>query len=320
MQRRLFLTAVCVVLFGACASGTTHASPASVTHPLATTRSSRSSAATTSIASQTTSASRLNTTTSTTPRSATTSAPATPSTVRAATTQTTTGVVGGTLHGTLKGRVITIDPGHNGANPQHTVDINKLVDIGTGLKACNTVGTATNDGYPEHAFNWDVGIRVAAKLRSLGAIVVMTHPNDSGWGPCITQRAAIANNAHSAAAVSIHADGGPPNGRGFHVIEPSLLPGLTDDIFGASARLGAALRNSVAANTVMPTSTYAGSRGIVVSGIYGGLNRANVPAVFIECANMRNASDAVLVKSSTFRDQLASAIARGIQQFVLQGG
>jgi N-acetylmuramoyl-L-alanine amidase len=212
--------------------------------------------------------------------------------------------------------VISIDPGHNGANAQHVAEIDRLVWIGNGTKACNTVGTSTDAGYPEHAFNWDVATRVVAKLRAAGATVVLTRPNDAGWGPCIDQRAAIANGAHAAAAVSIHADGGPAGGRGFHVIEPARIPGLNDANVTPSARLGSALRDAVRAGSSFPTSTYAGSNGIVVSSIYGGLNLAKVPAVFIECANMRNATDAALLVQSSVRDRLATAIVAGIAAYL----
>ncbi len=211
---------------------------------------------------------------------------------------------------------MSIDPGHNGANAQHISEIDRLVWIGNGTKACNTVGTSTDAGYPEHAFNWDVATRVVAKLRAAGATVVLTRPNDSGWGPCIDQRAAIANGAHAAAAVSIHADGGPSGGRGFHVIEPALIPGLNAANIAPSARLGSALRDAVRAGSSFPTSTYAGSNGIVVSSIYGGLNLAKVPAVFIECANMRNATDAALLVQPAVRDRLASAIVAGIAAYL----
>jgi N-acetylmuramoyl-L-alanine amidase len=211
---------------------------------------------------------------------------------------------------------VVLDPGHNGGNAQHVPEINRLVDIGNGTKPCNTVGTETNAGYPEHAFNWDVATRVAAVLRGSGIGVVRTHPDDSGWGPSSLDRAAIANRAHALATVSIHADGGPATGRGFHVIEPALLPGLTDDIYAASQRLGHDLHDAVASGTSMPPSTYVGTGGYVSSSDLGGLNRADVPAVFIECANMRNATDAALVTSAPFREQLAEAIARGIRQFI----
>jgi N-acetylmuramoyl-L-alanine amidase len=213
-------------------------------------------------------------------------------------------------------RVVVLDPGHDGGNAQHVAEINRLVDIGNGTKPCNTVGTETNGGYPEHAFTWDVALRTATALRSAGITVVLTRPDDTGWGPCSVDRAAIANRAHASATVSIHADGGPASGRGFHVIEPALLPGLTDDIYGASQQLGHDLHDAVASGTSMPPSTYVGDDGYVTSSNLGGLNRADVPAVFIECANMRNATDAALVTDAAFRQQLADAIARGIRQFI----
>jgi N-acetylmuramoyl-L-alanine amidase len=218
------------------------------------------------------------------------------------------------------GTVVVIDPGHNGGNAQHLKEINRPVDIGNGTKPCNTTGTSTNDGYPEHAFTWDVSQRVAARLRGAGITVVLTRPDDHGWGPCITDRAEIANRAGAAATVSIHADGGPASGRGFHVIEPSLLPGLTDDIVTASTALGRDVHDSVESGTPMPPSNYVGRHdGYSVRGDLGGLDRADVPAIFIECGNMRNATDASLLKSPAFREQLAEAIAAGVIQFVRGG-
>src|SRR5256885_15487960 len=61
----------------------------------------------------------------------------------------------------LTGKVIVIDPGHNGGNASHPEIINRKVNVVNGSKPCNTTGTATNDGYPEHAFTWDVANRLA---------------------------------------------------------------------------------------------------------------------------------------------------------------
>jgi N-acetylmuramoyl-L-alanine amidase len=41
-----------------------------------------------------------------------------------------------------------------------------------------------------------------------------------------------------------------------------------------------------------------------------------VPKVFIECANMRNATDAALLSDSGFRDRVATGIATGLTTFV----
>jgi N-acetylmuramoyl-L-alanine amidase len=51
----------------------------------------------------------------------------------------------------VAGMAIFIDPGHNGV---YDSSIDRQVPNGRGsTKQCNTTGTATNDGYPEHAFN-----------------------------------------------------------------------------------------------------------------------------------------------------------------------
>jgi N-acetylmuramoyl-L-alanine amidase len=218
--------------------------------------------------------------------------------------------------GSLAGRTIIIDPGHNGANAAHSREINRLVDAVTLRKPCDSTGTATDSGYSESAFNLDVAQRLAAILRASGYRVVLTRTNDTGWGPCITERAAIGNLNHAVAAISIHADGGPASGRGFHVIEPALIRGHTDAIVAPSRRLGSDVRDAYRVGTGLPYSTYLGHDGIDVRSDLGGLNLSKVPKVFIECGNMRNGADAPLLTSPAFRAHIASALARGLVAFV----
>jgi N-acetylmuramoyl-L-alanine amidase len=217
--------------------------------------------------------------------------------------------------GTLRGKVIAIDPGHNGDNGKHPAQIGRLVDIGNGRKACDTTGTETNTGYPESAFNFDVATRLATALRSAGATVVLTHPDNRGVGPCITERAAIGNRAHADAAVSIHADGAPSTGYGFHVIVPRGI-GRNDAIVAPSRRLGTAVRDAFQAGTGEPLSTYTGAGGLVARSDLGGLNLSTVPKVFIECGNMRNASDASRITSETWRQRAALALAAGLTDYL----
>jgi N-acetylmuramoyl-L-alanine amidase len=47
-----------------------------------------------------------------------------------------------------------------------------------------------------------------------------------------------------------------------------------------------------------------------------GTNLSTVPKVFIECANMRNATDAALVASAAWQAQAGRAIAGGIERFL----
>ena len=218
----------------------------------------------------------------------------------------------------LRGTTIAVDPGHNGRNWAHPEQVNRLVDAGTLRKACDTTGTTTASGYREPAFTFDVALRLRRMLRAAGANVVLTRTTNAGWGPCITQRAAIGNRANADAAVSIHADGGPASGRGFHVIYPPSIRGLTDDIASASKCLALAMRRSYRAGTRLPYATYLGGNGLSVRSDLGGLNLSDVPKVFVETGNMRNAEDAKLLESPAFRERIARAIANGLSRFLVR--
>jgi N-acetylmuramoyl-L-alanine amidase len=226
-------------------------------------------------------------------------------------------VPGKPLAGSLTGKVVVIDPGHNGANFKHPSYINHLVPAGPHQKACDTTGTSTNSGYAEHAYTFDVATRLAKILRARGATVVLTRTNDRGVGPCINQRAAIGNTAHADAAISIHGDGAPAKKRGFHVILPGLLRGYTDKIVKPSRQLGYDVRNAFKAGTGEPYANYLGKSGIDVRTDLGGLNLSKVPKVFIECGNMRNATDASRMKSAAWRQQAAQALANGLANYLI---
>ncbi|CAB4689570.1 MAG: N-acetylmuramoyl-L-alanine amidase [Actinobacteria bacterium] len=217
----------------------------------------------------------------------------------------------------LHGKTVAIDPGHNGANWSHPAAINRLVGAGTFRKACDTTGTATNAGYSESAYTFDVARRLAADLRALGARVIVTRPSNRGVGPCINERAAIGNRAHADVALSIHADGGPPSGRGFHVIYAPAIPHLTAKTAAASARLARIVRNVFRDETGEPVASYVGTQGLNVRRDLGGLNLSTVPKVLIETGNMRNATDAIRLSSSTFRAIQARALATALTRYLL---
>lgn len=218
--------------------------------------------------------------------------------------------------GSLAGATVTVDPGHNGRNWAHPAEINRLVDAGTLRKACDTTGTSTASGYAEPAFTFDVALRLRRLLQARGAEVVLTRTTNAGWGPCITERAAIGNRAHADVAISIHADGGPAGGRGFHVIYPPAIRGLTDDIARPSRCLALAVRGAYRARTGLPYATYLGGSGLSKRSDLGGLNLSDVPKVFLEAANMRNPRDAALIEAPAFRQRIAEALAVGVERFL----
>lgn len=214
----------------------------------------------------------------------------------------------------LTGVTIAIDPGHNGGNAEHPEVIDKLVDVITKKKPCDTTGTETDAGYPEHEFNWDVAERLRVALQSRGATVLMSRDNDDGVGPCITDRTALTNSAD--VAISIHADGGSHEGHGFHIMEPVLIKGHTDAIVGPSHELALALRDSYQEGTGLPPANYIGDHGINPRDDMGGLNLSQVPKVMVECGNMRNEGDANKLTDPEWRQRAAEALAAGIAAFL----
>jgi N-acetylmuramoyl-L-alanine amidase len=219
--------------------------------------------------------------------------------------------------GSLVGKTVVLDPGHNEGNASHPTEINQLVDVITQRKACDTTGTATNGGYSEARFTTDIAARVGARLRGRGATVILTRDAGTPWGPCITERAAIGNRAHAQIALSIHADGGPSGGRGFHVIRPGLVAGHNDAIISPSAAFATVLHDTFAGETGIPPATYIGTNGYDTRTDLGGLNLSTVPKVFIECANMRDATDAALLESDSGRARIAQAIADAITHYLV---
>lgn len=216
----------------------------------------------------------------------------------------------------LTGKVVVVDPGHNGRNARHLDEINRKVPAGGFRKACDTTGTETNSGYSEHAFTFDVATRLAALLRAEGATVRLVRPNDRGVGPCLNERAAIGNRARADAVISIHADGAPASGRGFHVIVPGRVKGYTGPIVKPSRRLGYDVRNAFLRGTGMPYADYIAKNGIDTRTDLGGLNMSKVPKVFIEAGNMRNDRDAARMKSAAWRQRAAKALATGLSTYL----
>lgn len=218
----------------------------------------------------------------------------------------------------MSGLTVVLNPGHNGGNAAHPAQINKQVPAGYGeYKACDTTGTNTNAGYPEHAFNWDVAKRVRTILQARGVHVIMTRPNDSGVGPCVDERSAIGNRAGVAAVVSIHADGAPSAGHGFHVNQDSRRPdGASAATAARSIELGKALHSALERSSGLVPSTYIGQDGYYYRSDLAGLNQAIRPATFLELGNMRNAGDAALQSSATGRNRIAAAVAAGILAFL----
>ncbi len=215
----------------------------------------------------------------------------------------------------LKGKVIGVDPGHNGGNFADTAYIDHQIWNGREYEDCNTTGTETDSGYTEAQFNWNVASYLVKDLVAEGARVVLTRRNNDSVGPCVNERAAIMNNAHVAVAVAIHGDGAPAGGHGFAILEP-VADGINNAAIAPSYRFARDLRAAFLRTTRMPYSTYDGIDALQPRDNLAGENLTKVPYALIECGNMRNAGDAALETSPAWQKQAASGIAAGITAFV----
>ena len=197
----------------------------------------------------------------------------------------------------LAGKVVGIDPGHNGLNYTSPAFLARKVWNGREWEGCDTTGTRTASGYTEARFNWNVAVYLRADLIRMGARVVMTRTGNHGLGPCVDTRSRILNRAHANVSIDIHADYGRRSGRGFTVLEP-VADGPNNKVIGSSRRFGRDVHAMMLRDTAMRVSDYYGRDGYISRNDLAGLNLTTMPKVLIETGNMNNAADAALLVSA----------------------
>lgn len=210
----------------------------------------------------------------------------------------------------IAGMIVFLDPGHNAHNEGDSAQ----VPTGRGgTKDCQASGTATDDGYPEHTFTWDTTLRIRQALSSYGVRTAMSRGDDASQGPCVDARAQLANSVQPNAIVSIHADGGPATGRGFHVLYSN--PPLNQAQAGPAVTLAKTMRDQLQASGI-PPATYIGNGGLMPRSDIAGLNLAQYPSVLVELGNMKNPVDSALMRSEQGRQKYAEAVVRGITAYL----
>jgi N-acetylmuramoyl-L-alanine amidase len=215
----------------------------------------------------------------------------------------------------LSGITIALDPGHDGGLAAHPEVMGRVAWIGNRWKACYAVGTSTRSGYPEHRFNFDVAMRVKARLQALGATVFVDRPNDTGIGPCVDERGRFGASVHAQLTLSIHADGAAGAYHGFFVMKPGYVRGYTDDIMAQSTTLALAVRRGLL-SVGLPIANYYARNGIVSRTDMGGFNLSDVPVVMVELGNMKNSGDALRMTSAAGRDRYAAGLVSGIRLYL----
>jgi len=198
---------------------------------------------------------------------------------------------------------VVLDPGHGGhdsgavSRNQRTVKCTRTKRDKRGKRRTVTVSRPVSGGGPriaEKDVALDVAIRVARKLSSAGLRVVMTRKDDT-FIP-LDERAEIYNRRRDAIFVSIHFN--DAYRRSAHGMETYHNGKGTAELAGRIERAISACSGGV-------------NRGVRRAN-YRVLRKARGPALLVECAYLSNPEEAARCATGSFREQLASAIARAI--------
>ncbi|MGK2879593.1 MAG: Rv3717 family N-acetylmuramoyl-L-alanine amidase [Mycobacterium sp.] len=211
----------------------------------------------------------------------------------------------------VAGKIVFLDPGHNGVN--NSANSVQVPTGRGGTKDCQASGTSSDGGLTEHAFTWDTVLRIKQALMALNVRVAMSRGDDTSQGPCVDQRAALANAVTPDAIVSVHADGGPASGRGFHILYSD--PPLNDAQAGAAVQFAQLMADQLS-QAGIPESTYVGSNGLMGRSDIAGLNLAQYPSILVELGNMKNSVDSELMASAEGRQLYANAVVKGIVAYL----
>ncbi|GAC47491.1 hypothetical protein GOACH_03_05130 [Gordonia aichiensis NBRC 108223] len=225
----------------------------------------------------------------------------------------------------LAGKTVFLDPGHQGGSAGHSLSA-QVPDGRGGKKDCQTTGATGVNGAAEHTVNWQISQLVKAGLESQGARVVLSRPDDTGWGGCVDERAAAASRSGAAVAVSLHADsttaGADATKKGFHMIVPSLpLPDAkANAVQGGEGRKASNVMRDAFVKAGFASANYAGVvNGIQTRSDIAAVNLTTVPAVFIEMGNLSNPSEAAALAGRDGQLKYAMAITNGILNYAHPG-
>ncbi|AJY76168.1 N-acetylmuramoyl-L-alanine amidase [Paenibacillus beijingensis] len=179
--------------------------------------------------------------------------------------------------GSIRGKVIVIDPGHGGSDPGM---------IGTKHETL------------EKDLTLSTSVLVADRLRTLGAQVIMTRTKDS-QKPALSERVRISEMAGADAFVSIH----------FNSSEQDTSGSLT---FYYSKQKDERLARAIEGRLSQRIGLK--SNGISF-GDFHVLRENDTPSALVELGFLSNASDEEIVRTKSYQRKAAAAIVEGFKDY-----
>lgn len=186
--------------------------------------------------------------------------------------------------GSLKGKLIVVDPGHGGR--------------ATG---------AVSNGVQEKHICLAIGLKLRDALEDCGVNVIMTRDSDRDVG--LYDRTKLANDNGADLFISIHNDS---NGRPNSVSGTSVYYHMGD---ASSRALAACVVQAIRAVSGLP-SRGALSDGILYANGLAVLRTSKMPAILCEVAYINHNRDRALLVNPSFQKKIALAIVRGIRNYI----
>ena len=207
-------------------------------------------------------------------------------------------------------KVIVLDPGHGGIDPGKE---NKLL------------------GVNEKTFTLDVALRLKKILEAFGWKVLLTRSGDRELSPIkkkdLQMRDDVANNNHADLFLSIHFNAVEKNaervtGVETYTMAPQFMfsaaegkkDEMTDTAFPGNKLDYANLLFGEQIHRAMITRLKTPDRGFK-RGRLAVLRFVECPGALVECAYLSNLAEARQVASPEYRQRIAEAIARGVQDY-----
>lgn len=185
--------------------------------------------------------------------------------------------------GTVRGKVIVVDPGHGGSNP----------------------GAVANNKR-ESDNNLAVGLKLRDKLVQAGAKVIMTRetdrtvaPEGSSLGEELSARIKLAETNHADLFISVHTNSNP---------DTSIIGAMTFYPSGKSSDLALDVQNELI------KQTGAVDKGTSSATFYV-LRSASMPSILVEMGFISNAAEAALLNQDSYRNKIAQGIFNGVIKY-----
>ena len=205
--------------------------------------------------------------------------------------------------------VVVLDAGHDLRANTATEPIGPGSATRKILDGGGTRGVVTR--ISEAGLNLAVAMRVRKLLEAAGVRVVMTRTTTTHTSMGNIARAAIANRAHAALFLRIHADGSTdPRADGSHTLYPAQQKGWTDDIYARSRRAARIVQAEVVHALGFP------DRGLQEHTDFTGFNWSNVPVILVEMGFMTNPTEDKLLATAAYRQRAAVGLCRGTLRYL----